>query len=143
MLTFFSSSVGYVEFKSEDAIPAALEMTGQKLLNIPIIVQLTEADKNRQPKNTGNGEGNSNPNAPPQTRLYVGNIHFSIDEGDFESIFDPFGEIEGFALQRDDSGRSRGFGFIQSVPVFPLVPSMLISHPDIPPSTLLERHRSV
>jgi hypothetical protein len=44
-------SVGYVEFKNEESVPAAIQLTGQKLLGIPIIAQLTEAEKNRQVRN--------------------------------------------------------------------------------------------
>ncbi|KAI0205703.1 hypothetical protein F4808DRAFT_455927 [Astrocystis sublimbata] len=105
-----SKGVGYVEFKSEDSVTAALQLTGQKLLGIPVIVQLTEAEKNRQVRSTdGSGHGNS----VPFHRLYVGNIHFSITEQDLQNVFEPFGELEFVQLQKDDTGRSRGYGFVQ------------------------------
>ncbi|KAK4662547.1 Phosphatidylinositol-3-phosphatase SAC1 [Podospora pseudopauciseta] len=106
-----SKGVGYVEFKNEDSVQAALQLTGQKLLGIPVIVQLTEAEKNRQVRNpdaTGN-----HPNSIPFHRLYVGNIHFSITEQDLQNVFEPFGELEFVQLQKDDTGRSRGYGFVQ------------------------------
>ncbi|KAK0732714.1 hypothetical protein B0T21DRAFT_412877 [Apiosordaria backusii] len=106
-----SKGVGYVEFKNEDSVQAALQLTGQKLLGIPVIVQLTEAEKNRQvrnPDSTGN-----HPNSIPFHRLYVGNIHFSITEQDLQNVFEPFGELEFVQLQKDDTGRSRGYGFVQ------------------------------
>jgi RNA-binding protein 39 len=104
-------SVGYVEFKNEESVPAAIQLTGQKLLGIPIIAQLTEAEKNRQvrnPETTG-----SNPNQIPFHRLYVGNIHFSITESDLQNVFEPFGELEFVQLQKEEQGRSRGYGFVQ------------------------------
>ncbi|KAH8158383.1 hypothetical protein CIB48_g9869 [Xylaria polymorpha] len=105
-----SKGVGYVEFKNEDSVTAALQLTGQKLLGIPVIVQLTEAEKNRQVRSTdGSGHGNS----VPFHRLYVGNIHFSITEQDLQNVFEPFGELEFVQLQKDDTGRSRGYGFVQ------------------------------
>ncbi|KAI0970857.1 hypothetical protein F4678DRAFT_472851 [Xylaria arbuscula] len=105
-----SKGVGYVEFKNEDSVSVALQLTGQKLLGIPVIVQLTEAEKNRQVRNTdGSGHGNS----VPFHRLYVGNIHFSITEQDLQNVFEPFGELEFVQLQKDDTGRSRGYGFVQ------------------------------
>lgn len=104
-------SVGYVEFKSEESVAAALQLTGQKLLGIPVIVQLTEAEKNRQVRNT-DSSGN-HPNSIPFHRLYVGNIHFSITEQDLQNVFEPFGELEFVQLQKDDNGRSRGYGFVQ------------------------------
>jgi len=106
-----SKGVGYVEFKSEDTVAAALQLTGQKLLGIPVIVQLTEAEKNRQVRST-ESSGN-HPNSIPFHRLYVGNIHFSITEQDLQNVFEPFGELEFVQLQKDDTGRSRGYGFVQ------------------------------
>lgn len=105
------SSVGYVEFKNEDSVTAALQLTGQKLLGIPVIVQLTEAEKNRQVRESGGSGGH--PNSIPFHRLYVGNIHFSITEQDLQNVFEPFGELEFVQLQKDDTGRSRGYGFVQ------------------------------
>ena len=88
-------------------------MTGQKLLNIPIIAQLTEAEKNRQARNPEATSGNHN--SIPFHRLYVGNIHFSITESDLQNVFEPFGELEFVQLQKEEQGRSRGYGFVQSV----------------------------
>ncbi|EGO57061.1 hypothetical protein NEUTE1DRAFT_66048 [Neurospora tetrasperma FGSC 2508] len=106
-----SKGVGYVEFKNEDSVQAALQLTGQKLLGIPVIVQLTEAEKNRQVRTTETS--GHHPNSIPFHRLYVGNIHFSITEQDLQNVFEPFGELEFVQLQKDDNGRSRGYGFVQ------------------------------
>lgn len=106
-----TSSVGYVEFKNEESVPAAIQLTGQKLLGIPIIAQLTEAEKNRQVRNPE--AVGSNPNQIPFHRLYVGNIHFSITESDLQNVFEPFGELEFVQLQKEEQGRSRGYGFVQ------------------------------
>ncbi|KFY74071.1 hypothetical protein V499_05881 [Pseudogymnoascus sp. VKM F-103] len=106
-----SKGVGYVEFKNEESVAAAIQLTGQKLLGIPIIAQLTEAEKNRQVRTTE--PASNNPNQIPFHRLYVGNIHFSITEGDLQNVFEPFGELEFVQLQKEDQGRSRGYGFVQ------------------------------
>ncbi|KAM3075482.1 Phosphatidylinositol-3-phosphatase SAC1 [Clarireedia jacksonii] len=106
-----SKGVGYVEFKNEESVPAAIQLTGQKLLGIPIIAQLTEAEKNRQVRNPE--ATSSNPNQIPFHRLYVGNIHFSITESDLQNVFEPFGELEFVQLQKEEQGRSRGYGFVQ------------------------------
>jgi RNA-binding protein 39 len=104
-------SVGYVEFKNEESVPLAIQLTGQKLLGIPIIAQLTEAEKNRLART--NEAAAASAHGVPFHRLYVGNIHFSITEGDLENVFDPFGELEFVQLQKEDNGRSRGYGFVQ------------------------------
>jgi len=106
-----SKGVGYVEFRSEESVEKALQLTGQKLLGIPIIAQLTEAEKNRQARNT---EGVATlSNGIPFHRLYVGNIHFSITEDDLRTIFEPFGALEFCQLQKEEQGRSKGYGFVQ------------------------------
>ncbi|EUC29837.1 hypothetical protein COCCADRAFT_39847 [Bipolaris zeicola 26-R-13] len=111
-----SKGVGYVEFKDEESVPQALELTGQKLKGVPIIAQLTEAEKNRAARPS---EGGAAPgaNGAPFHRLYVGNIHFSVTEKDLQEIFEPFGELEQVILQRDEMnpGRSKGYGFVQFV----------------------------
>ncbi|KAI8154671.1 RNA-binding protein [Colletotrichum sp. SAR 10_70] len=107
-----SKGVGYVEFKNEESVTQALQLTGQKLLGIPIIVQLTEAEKNRQVRNSETATG-AHPNSIPFHRLYVGNIHFNVTEQDLQAVFEPFGELEFVQLQKDDNGRSRGYGFVQ------------------------------
>lgn len=114
--------VGYVEFKDEESVTQALQLTGQKLLGIPIIVQLTEAEKNRQVRTT---EGSGHPNSIPFHRLYVGNIHFNVTEQDLQAVFEPFGELEFVQLQKDDQGRSRGYGFVQYVSRAPFQYSIL------------------
>lgn len=111
-----SKGVGYVEFREEESVPKALELTGQKLKGVPIIAQLTEAEKNRAARPS---EGGAAPgaNGAPFHRLYVGNIHFSVTEKDLQEIFEPYGELEQVILQRDElnPGRSKGYGFVQFV----------------------------
>ncbi|KAJ5774929.1 RNA recognition motif domain eukaryote [Penicillium paradoxum] len=106
-----SKGVGYVEFKAEESVPAAIQLTGQRLLGIPIIAQLTEAEKNRQARNPAATTGNQH--TAPFHRLYVGNVHFSITEADLNNVFEPFGELEFVQLQKDETGRSKGYAFVQ------------------------------
>lgn len=46
-LFFLIIRVGYVEFYSETSVDKAIMLTGQKLAGIPVIVQRSEAEKNR------------------------------------------------------------------------------------------------
>ncbi|KAI4818565.1 splicing factor, CC1-like protein, partial [Aureobasidium sp. EXF-8846] len=108
-----SKGVGYVEFKEEESVQKALGLTGQKLLGIPVIVQLTEAEKNRQAR-VATGQPTQS-NGIPFHRLYVGNIHFSVTEEDLRDVFSPFGELEFVQLQKEENGRSKGYGFVQYV----------------------------
>lgn len=119
-------SVGYVEFRNPGSVSEALSMTGQTLIGIPVIVSITEAEKNRQARLdaqsayypilglhlTSSGSGPSR--EAPIHRLYIGNIHFNLTEDDIKAVFSPFGEIEQVVLQKEhDTGRSRGYGFVQ------------------------------
>ncbi|KAJ5970354.1 RNA recognition motif domain eukaryote [Penicillium vulpinum] len=106
-----SKGVGYVEFKDEESVTKAIGLTGQVVLGIPIIVQLTEAEKNRQARNPEATAGNQH--TAPFHRLYVGNVHFSITEDDLTNVFEPFGELEFVQLQKDETGRSKGYAFVQ------------------------------
>jgi RNA-binding protein 39 len=106
-----SKGIAYIEFRSVESVPLAIALTGQRLLGVPIIVKLTQAEKNRLPF-TG-------PHIPanlPQTgplKLYIGNLNINITEEMLKGIFEPFGEIDAIVLARDDFGRSKSFGFIQ------------------------------
>lgn len=105
------SSVGYVEFKQEESVQKAIDLTGQKLKGVPIIAQLTEAEKNRQARTT---ESSGNSTGVPFHRLYVGNIHFNVTEEDLKEVFKSFGELEFIQLQKEEfTNRSKGYGFVQ------------------------------
>ncbi|KAI9493809.1 hypothetical protein BDB00DRAFT_872052 [Zychaea mexicana] len=108
-----SKGVGYVEFHEEDSVQNALGMSGQKLLGIPVLVQMSEAEKNRyalaaQQNMMGGGQEHV------YQRLYVGSIHFSLTEEDLRQIFEPFGPLDFVNLHKDpETGRSKGYAFIQ------------------------------
>lgn len=69
--------------------PQAMGLTGQKLLSVPIIVQPSQAEKNRAAATANNMQkGNTGP-----MRLYVGSLHFNITEDMLKGIFEPFGKV--------------------------------------------------
>ena len=46
--------------------------------------------------------------------LYVGNLTFGTTNGELETMFAEFGEVERAQVVTDrDTGRSRGFGFVE------------------------------
>ncbi|XP_053324348.1 probable RNA-binding protein 23 isoform X3 [Spea bombifrons] len=104
-----SKGIAYVEFCDIQSVPLAIGLTGQRLLGVPIIVQASQAEKNRLAAMANNlQKGNSGP-----MRLYVGSLHFNITEDMLRGIFEPFGKIENIQLLKEpDTGRSKGFGFI-------------------------------
>ncbi|XP_069617883.1 probable RNA-binding protein 23 isoform X2 [Ranitomeya imitator] len=107
-----SKGIAYVEFVDIQSVSLAIGLTGQRLLGVPIIVQASQAEKNRLAAMASNMQrSNSGP-----TRLYVGSLHVNITEDMLRGIFEPFGRIENIQLLREpDTGRSKGYGFITFV----------------------------
>ena len=49
-----------------------------------------------------------------QAKLFVGNLPWSIDDTRLEELFSPYGDVTSARVITDrDSGRSRGFGFVE------------------------------
>ncbi|GFV81754.1 RNA-binding protein 39 [Trichonephila clavipes] len=104
-----SKGIAYVEFQETFSVSLAMGYTSKKLLGVPIIVQLTQAEKNRAAASAMNTQrGNIGP-----MRLYVGSLHFNITEEMLKGIFEPFGKIDKIELLKDtETGRSKGYGFV-------------------------------
>ena len=50
----------------------------------------------------------------PETRLYVGSLHFNVTETQLMEIFTKYGPVEFINLHRDsETGRSKGYAFVQ------------------------------
>ncbi|KDN53001.1 splicing factor, CC1-like protein [Tilletiaria anomala UBC 951] len=136
-----SKGVGYVELADRQLLPRALGLSGENLFGIPILIQLTDAARNRS-QNTdmqyrpnlvnavetavgaAAGATSYNPlnlsstaravNANTAARLYVGSLHFDLTSENVKEVFEPFGEIEYVDLHREPgSGKSKGFCFVQ------------------------------
>ena len=75
-------------------------LTNQKLLGVPIIVQASQAEKNRlsMPTSIVTKGIMTGP-----MRLYVGSLHFNITEEMLKGIFEPFGKViynsEGWVIE--------------------------------------------
>ncbi|TIC35135.1 splicing factor, CC1-like protein [Wallemia mellicola] len=131
-----SKGIGYVEVKTASLIDKALELTGELLNGIPMIVTQSEADKNRQAKASSslqtqsvqaeevrrstksrdydNRSSTINPaNDPTLYKVYVGSLSYTLKEYDVRSVFEPFGEIEDVELSVDDQNRSKGYAYVK------------------------------
>ncbi|XP_027563830.1 probable RNA-binding protein 23, partial [Neopelma chrysocephalum] len=85
-----SKGIAYVEFCEIQSVPLAIGLTGQRLLGVPIIVQASQAEKNRlaamaAPLQKGSGG---------PLRLYVGALHCNITKEMLRGIFEPFGKVK-------------------------------------------------
>jgi len=46
--------------------------------------------------------------------IYVGNLSFSVDSSELQSLFVPFGTVKSANVIMDrETGRSKGFGFVE------------------------------
>ena len=47
-------------------------------------------------------------------KLYVGNLSYTMDNGQLEDLFSKYGQVRSAEVIQDrDSGRSKGFGFVE------------------------------
>ncbi|KAG6890439.1 hypothetical protein C0995_008793 [Termitomyces sp. Mi166 len=122
-----SKGIGYVEFRSIDLVEKAIALSGTVVMGLPIMVQLTESERNKLHPGDGckrttrsktvriiSKSTRSEPHLVVSIRLYVGSLHFNLTESDIKQVFEPFGELEFVDLHRDPmTGRSKGYAFVQ------------------------------
>ncbi|HWR89907.1 MAG TPA: RNA-binding protein [Dissulfurispiraceae bacterium] len=46
-------------------------------------------------------------------RIYVGNLPYQADEEALKEIFAAIGEVQSVRIIKDETGRSKGFGFVE------------------------------
>jgi len=96
-----SKGIAYIEFGDIESVPLAIALTGQRLLGVPIIVQMSHAEKNRLAAMQAAaaaaardaGQGNIAGVIPGAAKLYVGSLHYNINEDMLRAIFEPFGKV--------------------------------------------------
>ncbi|EJT97754.1 splicing factor CC1-like protein [Dacryopinax primogenitus] len=111
-----SKGIAYVELSSIDMVSRAIALTGTIVMGLPIMVQLTESERNKVAASGSSMHLPPGVTAPPpgSMQLYVGSLHFNLTESDVKQVFEPFGELEFVDLHRDPlTGRSKGFAFVQ------------------------------
>ena len=104
-----SRGIAYIEFRTTDSVPIALSLNGQKLLNHPIIVQPSQAEKNKYV--TAATYAKMTVQGPPL--LDIANLHHDITNDLLIQVFQPFGSITRCEINREiHTGRSKGHGQI-------------------------------
>ncbi|MDA8088567.1 MAG: RNA-binding protein [Nitrospiraceae bacterium] len=46
-------------------------------------------------------------------KLYVGNLSYSVNEDELREMFREAGEVQSVKIINDETGRSKGFGFVE------------------------------
>lgn len=97
-----SKGIAYIEFVEASSVPLAIGLTGQRLLGVPIIVQASQAEKNRAAAAAAAAAAANNlqKGMMGPLRLYVGSLHFNITEEMLRGIFEPFGRVRHTLVMR-------------------------------------------
>lgn len=107
-----SKGIAYVELSSVEMVQKAIDLSGTVVMGLPIKVQLTESERNKQPSTSTAATSNSTSSGSMQ--LYVGSLHFNLTEAEIRQVFEPFGELDYVDLHKDPAtGRSKGYAFVQ------------------------------
>ncbi|KAJ0408071.1 hypothetical protein ATCC90586_006042 [Pythium insidiosum] len=118
-----SKGIAYVEMSNLEDVPKVLMLSGHvpPFQSFPIHVKASEAEKNfaaRKDSVMNNavkaqGGADAGTSSSAASRIYCGNLHTNLMEDDLRAVFQAFGEVVSVNINRDEMGRSRGFGFIQ------------------------------
>jgi len=110
-----SKGVAYVEFYTPESVLLAMALSGQQLLGLPLIIQASQAEINRQAQATKYRQElqKKHSTKDPTVKLFIGNILPMMTESDVRQIFSPFGEIELIEVPRDPhTGKNRRVAFV-------------------------------
>ncbi|KAG7662987.1 PAB1 [[Candida] subhashii] len=100
-----SKCFGFVHYETAEAAEAAIENVNGMLLNDrEVFVGKHISKKDRESKFE---EMKAN-----YTNVYVKNIDVEFSDEDFENLFKPYGGITSIYLEKDQDGKSKGFGFV-------------------------------
>ncbi|KAH9935013.1 uncharacterized protein B0H18DRAFT_979405 [Fomitopsis serialis] len=100
-----SKGYGFVHYETAEAAETAIKAVNGMLLNDKkVYVGHHISKKERQSK--------LEEMKSQFTNVYVKNIDPEVTEEEFRDLFSQFGNVTSAVVQRDDEGRSRGFGFV-------------------------------
>lgn len=100
-----SKCFGFVHYETPEAATAAIENVNGMLLNDrEVFVGKHVSKKDRESKFE---EMKAN-----FTNIYAKNIDLEYTEEEFTKLFEPFGKITSIYLEKDQEGKSKGFGFV-------------------------------
>ncbi|KAH6815816.1 hypothetical protein C2S53_005637 [Perilla frutescens var. hirtella] len=108
-LTGQSRGFGFVTMSTMEEVDKALEMFHRYDLNGRFLTVSKATKKGSKPPPT------ESPRRvyEPRSRIYVGNLPWSVDDARLEEVFSDFGEVVSAHVVFDrETSRSRGFGFV-------------------------------
>ncbi|EEA06180.1 splicing factor, CC1-like family domain-containing protein [Cryptosporidium muris RN66] len=108
-----SKGVCYVEFYTAESVIKALKLSGQSIMNSPVTIQASQAEKNRAAKLAKLQELEAE---IVPLKLYVGGLvdHLSkLTEDEINKLFRTFGPIKSVEIPRDPhTDKHQGFAYV-------------------------------
>ncbi|XP_058989051.1 polyadenylate-binding protein 1-like [Mustela lutreola] len=100
-----SRGFGFVHFETHEAAQQAIAtMNGMLLNDRKVFVGHFKSRRER--------EAELGARAMEFTNIYVKNLHVDLDEQGLQDLFSQFGKLLSVKVMKDESGHSRGFGFV-------------------------------
>lgn len=98
-----SKGYGYIQFLNQESADTAVnKVNGMMLNDKKVFVGPFVSRKERLASNS-----------PKKfTNVYVNNLDTAVDEDQLKNLFQEFGIIQSAVIMKDESGKSRGFGFV-------------------------------
>lgn len=95
---------GFIKFADDKAMRNALKLNGTDFMGRRVVV---EQPANKSQARPNSGEGNQE-----SSSVIVRNLPFNFSESDLNGMFESFGSIKSFRIIKNESGQSKGFGFV-------------------------------
>lgn len=95
---------GFIKFADEKGMRNALKLNSTEHFGRRIVVE--------QPANKSNARGPSGGDNQESSSVIVRNLPFNFSESDLNEMFEGFGSIKSFRIIKNESGQSKGFGFV-------------------------------
>ena len=94
---------GFIKFADEKSMKSALNLNNSEMQGRKIVVEIPANASGNRPNQNGGQESNS---------VIVRNLAFDLTEEDFGRIFEGCGGVKKFRIIKQESGESKGFGFV-------------------------------
>ena len=102
----------YVDFVRAECVAQALALSDTLMSGRRVLIKDARNFEGRPQASAGSTEF-SGLGKPPNKRIFVGNLHFSVDESELRSHFSKCGQIASLFLATfEDSGKCKGYGWI-------------------------------
>lgn len=99
---------GFIKFSDEKSMKNALKINGTEMMGRRIVV---EQPMNKSNDRGGDSNGRDGGNQESSS-VIVRNLPFNFGDNDLNDLFESFGAIKSFRVIKNESGQSKGFGFV-------------------------------